>query len=302
MKNKTSNLKASKNTEKWLQKAGVLTQALPFMHRYYNKVVVIKYGGSAMVNETLAAAFAEDLVLLKQCGVHPVIVHGGGWQIGSMLERLGIKSEFVDGLRVTDETTVEIVEMVLSGKINKSIVAAIQTAGGYALGLSGKDCRLIEARKSPRTRIQEQTSIDLGFVGVPTHIDTYLITEVITATDIIPVIAPLGFGAQGETYNINADTAAGALAEALSAERLILLTDVAGVLDDDNNLLTDLSVQKCQELLDNGTLQGGMIPKIETCIKAIQNGVSAAVVIDGRTQHAILMEIFTTQGAGTLIR
>jgi len=288
----------------WLAKAGILSEALPYMRRYAGKSFVIKYGGHAMGEEKLAESFAHDIVLLKQIGINPIVVHGGGPQIGDMLKRLNIASSFVDGLRVTDAATVEVVEMVLSGKINKEIVSAINRAGGRAVGLSGKDGSLITARKlarskrDPDSRIEEV--LDLGFVGEPAHIDPKVL-EVFKTSDIIPVIAPVGAGPAGETYNINADTVAGAIAAATGAARLYLLTDVAGVLDKEGELVTDLTVARVRELIADGTISGGMIPKVETCLAAVEGGVEAAVILDGRIQHVLLLEVFTTSGIGTLI-
>ncbi|NNE83671.1 MAG: acetylglutamate kinase [Alphaproteobacteria bacterium] len=287
-----------------LAKAGVLSEALPFMRRHAGKTFVIKYGGHAMGDENLAASFARDVVLMKQIGINPVVVHGGGPQIGAMLERLKIKSEFVDGLRVTDRETVEIVEMVLSGSINKAIAAAINTAGGRAVGISGKDGNLIQARKVRRTRTESDSNIekilDLGFVGEPTEVDPSLLSD-LAQSDLIPVIAPLGTGSDGETYNINADTAAGAIAGALEAARLLMLTDVAGVLDRDGKLIPDMNVDEARAFIDSGVITGGMIPKVETCMSAVQADVEAAVILDGRTEHAILLEVFTDHGMGTAI-
>jgi acetylglutamate kinase len=282
-----------------------LSAALPYFRRYSGKTIVIKYGGHAMGDDAIAKQFAEDVVLLKQVGMNPVVVHGGGPQIGAMLERLKIKSSFIDGLRVTDRETVEIVEMVLSGSINKELVMWINKAGGLAVGLSGKDADLIRARKLEHQSRQPTDShiekvLDLGFVGEPYAINTKML-DLLEKSDIIPVIAPIGVGIKGETYNINADTVAGAVAAALKAKRFLLLTDVAGVLDKDKQLIAQLSVDKARELIADGTISGGMIPKIETCLEAIKGGVEAAVIIDGRVPHAILLELFA-EGAGTLIR
>ncbi len=287
-----------------LAKTEVLSEALPYMRKHAGKTFVIKYGGHAMGDEALAESFASDAVLLKQVGINPIIVHGGGPQIGRMLERLRIKSSFIDGLRVTDHASVEIVEMVLSGSINKQIVSAINRAGGRAIGLSGKDGGLIEARKLRRTRKDPDSNIenilDLGFVGEPVRVDPRLL-DVFEGSDLIPVIAPIGAGADGETYNINADTVAGAVAAAVAASRLYLLTDVAGVLDRDGALIADLDVAAVRAAIADGTIQGGMIPKCETCVAAVENGVEAAVIVDGRVPHALLVEIFTEHGVGTLI-
>lgn len=289
----------------WLAKADILTEALPYMRQHAGKVIVVKYGGHAMGNASLSEAFARDIVLLKQVGLHPVVVHGGGPQIGSMLKRLAIESEFVDGLRVTDAATVEIVEMVLSGRINKGIVAAITAAGGKAVGLSGKDGGLIAARKLTRVKKDPDSNIervlDLGFVGEPTRVDPQVL-EIFTRSDFIPVIAPIGLGAEGETYNINADTVAGAVAVAAQATRLLLLTDVEGVLDKDGKLIKEMTASDAHDRMADGTLTGGMIPKVETCIQAIEGGVAAAVIVDGRALHATLLEIFTAHGSGTMIR
>ena len=291
-------------TEEQIAKAGVLSQALPFMRRFAGCTFVIKYGGHAMGDETVAQAFARDVVLLKQVGINPIVIHGGGPQIGRLLERLKIKSEFVEGLRVTDRETVEIVEMVLSGSINKAIVSAIGEAGGTAVGLSGKDGNLIVARKVQRTRVETDSNIervlDLGFVGEPERIDPRLL-ETLARSDIIPVIAPIGVGPAGETYNINADTVAGHVAAAIGATRLLLLTDVPGVLDTSEDLIPDMTIAEARAHISGGTITGGMIPKIETCIHAVEHNVDAAVIIDGRTPHALLLEIFTDPGLGTAI-
>ena len=289
----------------WLAKADILTEALPYMRQYAGQTIVIKYGGHAMGDAALSHAFARDVVLLKQVGLNPVIVHGGGPQIGAMLERLKIKSEFIDGLRVTDAATVEIVEMVLSGSINKEIVAAIMGVGGRAVGLSGKDAGLIQATKLIRTKRDADSNIervlDLGFVGQPSKVDPRVLT-VFGDSEVIPVIAPIGLGENGETFNINADTAAGAIAIATGASRLLLLTDVEGVLDKNKALIKEMNVKEARERMTDGTLTGGMIPKVETCIEAIEGGVGAAVIVDGRTLHATLLEIFTAHGSGTMIR
>ena len=289
----------------WLGKAGILTDALPFMRRYAGSTVVVKFGGHAMGDKSLFKTFASDMVLLKQVGTNPLVVHGGGPQIGEMLERMAIKSEFIDGLRVTDEATVDIVEMVLAGSINKSIVAAINEAGGRAVGISGKDANLITAKKLLRTRTDPESNIekvvDLGFVGEPTKIDSTLIDTLILG-GLIPVIAPVGQGDDGETYNINADTAAGAIAGAADAKRMLMLTDVEGVLDNTGQLIPDLTIKEANKLKANGVISGGMIPKIETCIGAVRQGAEAAVILDGRVPHAVLLELFTSQGHGTIIR
>ncbi|MBT5945312.1 MAG: acetylglutamate kinase [Rhodospirillaceae bacterium] len=290
--------------EELLAKAGVLAEALPYMRQFNGRRFVIKYGGHAMGDTALASAFARDIVLLKQVGIEPVIVHGGGPQIGAMLERLKIKSEFIDGLRVTDEATVEIVEMVLSGSINKQIVSAINAAGGRAVGLSGKDGGLMSVRKLRRTRRETDSNIekilDLGFVGEPSRVDPELLNT-LTRSDIIPVIAPIGIGDDGATYNVNADTAAGAIASALEATRLLMLTDVTGVMDKDGELIADMGVDHARQLIADGTISGGMIPKVETCIDAVEKEVEASVIMDGRAAHSLLIEIFTEHGLGTAI-
>ena len=288
----------------WLSTAKVLSEALPYMRRYAGRTIVVKYGGHAMGDERLAALFAADMVLLKQVGIHPVVVHGGGPQIGEMLKKLQIESEFIDGLRVTDKKTVEVVEMVLAGAINKQIVSAIQAAGGQAVGLCGKDGNLIEARKlehRQKTDSNIEKVLDLGYVGEPSRINTEVL-RVFNDTKFIPVIAPVGIGEDGQTYNINADTAAGAIASALNASRLLMLTDVVGVLDKDKKLFDELTLADVDRLIRDGTIQGGMIPKVETCVQAVEGGVDAAVILDGRGEHAVLLELFTEHGAGTLIR
>jgi acetylglutamate kinase len=282
-------------------KAAVLAEALPYMRRYAGRTLVVKYGGHAMGEG--GDSFARDVVLLKQVGIHPIVVHGGGPQIGHMLERLGIESRFVDGLRVTDRATMEVVEMVLAGTINKGLVAAINAEGGCAIGLTGKDGGLITATKAVRTRVEGgvKTNIDLGFVGEPQRIAAGVL-ETFLRSDMIPVIAPIGVGAAGETYNINADTVAGAVAAAVKATRLLLLTDVAGVLDADRNLMPEVMAGAARRMIADGVVNGGMIPKVETCLDAVAGGVEAAVIVDGRVPHAILLELFTEAGPGTLIR
>ena len=297
--------KDTKSPDEWLAQAKVLSEALPYMRRYSGETFVIKYGGHAMGDETLWRLFAGDVVLLKQVGINPMVVHGGGPQIGAMLERLKIKSEFVDGLRVTDKETASIVEMVLSGSINKQIVSAINAAGGFAVGLSGKDANLVGAKKLRRTKRDPDSNIerilDLGLVGEPEEISTRIL-DALRETDMIPVIAPIGAGPGGMTLNINADTVAGAIAAALDARRLLMLTDVVGVLDGKGALIPELSVDEARALIDDGTIQGGMIPKIETCLEAVAGGVAGAVILDGRVPHALLLEMFTEHGAGTLIK
>jgi acetylglutamate kinase len=288
-----------------LAKTETLIEALPYLQRYAGQIFVVKYGGHAMGEPELARDFAEDIVLLKACGINPVVVHGGGPQIGAMLGRLGIKSEFIDGLRVTDAATAQVAEMVLAGSINKELVGWINGAGGRAAGISGKDANLVRAVKATRTTRDPGSNIerevDLGFVGEPVAVDRRLI-DVLIAADIVPVIAPVASGADGTTYNVNADTMAGAIAAAIGAARLFLLTDVAGVLDKAGDLLTDLDPKAIARLVADGTISGGMIPKIETCVAAVGAGVGAAVILDGRVGHAMLLEIFTRAGAGTLVR
>ena len=288
-----------------LAKAETLIEALPYFQRYAGQSFVVKYGGHAMGNSQAAQDFAEDIVLLKAVGINPVVVHGGGPQIGAMLKKLGVESRFVDGLRVTDKATAEVAEMVLSGAINKELVGWIAQAGGRAIGISGKDGGLVTARKVSRVAKDPDSSIelavDLGFVGEPEIVDTAILNTVSQA-GMIPVIAPIGAGADGHTYNINADTMAGAVAAALGAARLFLLTDVAGVLDADGMLLTDLNPKDIARLKEQGTISGGMIPKLETCVAAVEAGCEAAVVLDGRVPHAMLLEFFTSRGAGTLVR
>jgi acetylglutamate kinase len=275
-------------------KAAVLAEALPYLRRYSGQTVLVKYGGHAMGEAGAEDPFARDIVLLKQVGINPIVVHGGGPQIGLMLQRLGIKSSFVDGLRITDRETMEVVEMVLAGTVNKQLVTAINSAGGCAVGLSGKDGGLIRARKLTRN------GADLGFVGEPERIDDTVLAT-FRESDIIPVIAPIGVGAGSETYNINADTVAGAVAAAVKASRFLLLTDVPGVLDAQKQLIAELTAAEARRLIADGTISGGMIPKVETCLDAVEGGVEAAVIVDGRVPHAILLELFT-EGAGTLIR
>ncbi|NBJ11795.1 acetylglutamate kinase [Microvirga arsenatis] len=285
--------------------AEVLVQALPHMQRYDQQVVVIKYGGHAMGDRAAAEDFAEDVVLLEQAGIKPVVVHGGGPQIGRMLEKLGIKSEFKGGLRVTDEATVEVVEMVLAGSINKQIVGWIGAEGGKAVGLSGKDGNMVTARKATRTAVDPDSNIekvvDLGFVGEPEHVNREVLDQVLQA-ELIPVLAPIATGKDGQTYNVNADTFAGAIAGALTAKRLLLLTDVPGVLDKNKTLIPEMTIEDCRRLIADGTITDGMIPKIETCIYALEKGVEAVVILDGKVPHAVLLELFTDHGAGTLIR
>jgi acetylglutamate kinase len=288
---------------RWRATARVLVEALPFILQYDNKIIVVKYGGHAMEGG-VPKEFAEDIVLMKQTGINPVVVHGGGPQIGAMLKKLNIASSFIDGLRVTDAAAMEVVEMVLSGTINKQIVAGINAAGGRAVGVSGKDGNMVVARKLERIKTDpktgERTSIDLGFVGEPERVDAEVLRMILNS-DLIPVVAPIAAGPKAETYNINADTVAGAVAGAIAAERLILLTDVEGVLDREGKLISRLTVTEARALIADGTISGGMIPKIETAIDAVEQGVHAAVILDGRIPHVLLLELFTEHGAGTLI-
>ncbi len=287
-----------------LAQAQILSEALPYMRRFSGKTVVIKFGGHAMGDPELAERFSRDIVLLRQVGLNPIVVHGGGPQIGAMLEKLQIRSEFIDGLRVTDQATVDVVEMVLAGSINKQIVAGISAAGGYAVGISGKDGNLIQAERLKRTQRDPDSNIerilDLGLVGDPKRVNPHVL-EAFNEGKITPVIAPIGLGPDGETLNINADTAAGAIARAVGAARLYMLTDVAGVLGQDGELIPEMTMADARALIDDGTVQGGMIPKIETCIEVVNNGVDAATIIDGRVPHAILIELFTKGGVGTQI-
>jgi acetylglutamate kinase len=291
-------------TETAEAQARLLSAALPYMQRYENKTVVVKYGGHAMGDNTLGRAFARDIALLKQSGVNPIVVHGGGPQIAAMLAKMGIESRFEGGLRVTDEKTVEIVEMVLAGSINKEIVALINAEGEWAIGLCGKDGNMVFAEKAHKTVIDPDSNIervlDLGFVGEPVEVDRTLL-DLLARSEMIPVLAPVAPGRDGHTYNINADTFAGAIAGALKATRLLFLTDVPGVLDRDKKLIDELSVSEAKALIRDGTISGGMIPKVETCIQAIERGVEGVVILNGKQAHAVLLELFTKHGAGTLI-
>ncbi len=285
--------------------ADLLVQALPFLRRYAGITVVVKYGGHAMGNEALAAQFGRDIALLKQVGVNPVVVHGGGPQINAMLQRLAIPSSFVDGLRVTDASMVEVVEMVLAGTVNKHVAGLINQAGALAVGICGKDGGLIRARKLTRTVRDPDSHIeralDLGFVGEPESVDVRVI-HALTGAGLIPVIAPVAMGADGQTYNINADSVAGAIAGALGAQRLLMLTDVAGVLGADRQLIPDMTIAQVEANIASGVISGGMIPKVENCVDAVRKGVRGAVILDGRMGHACLLELFTDGGIGTLIR
>ena len=290
-------------TESEMQ-ASLLAKALPFMQRYENKTIVVKYGGHAMGNVELGKAFAADIALLKQSGINPIVVHGGGPQIGAMLAKMGIESKFEGGLRVTDQRTVEIVEMVLAGSINKEIVALINAAGEWAIGLCGKDGNMVFAEKAKKTVVDPDSNIervlDLGFVGEVVEVDRTLL-DLLAKSEMIPVLAPVAPGRDGQTYNINADTFAGAIAGALHATRLLFLTDVPGVLNKKGELIKELSVAQALELIKDGTISGGMIPKVETCIEAIKGGVQGVVILNGKTAHAVLLELFTEHGAGTLL-
>ena len=289
----------------WLKKADLLTETLPFMKRYANKVIVVKFGGNAMGKKEYVSSFAEDIVLLQQVGMLPIVVHGGGPQIGEMLSKLKIKTEFIDGLRVTDSETIDVVEMVLSGVTNKAIVTAISNAGAKAVGISGKDGNLITAKRlmkiDENSDSNVERAIDLGFVGVPKKIDTQVIKALINEK-MIPVIAPVGMGEDGLTYNINADTATGAISAAMKASRMIMLTDVSGVIDEKGKLIPELTINEALDLIKNKVVVGGMIPKLRTCIDAVEGGAEASVIMDGRMPHSLLLELFTEHGVGTIIR
>ncbi|MBU1334801.1 MAG: acetylglutamate kinase [Alphaproteobacteria bacterium] len=292
------------SNDRFSHDAGILAQALPYMQRYEGKTVVVKYGGHAMGDLKLGQAFARDIALLKQSKVNPIVVHGGGPQIALMLKNLGIESKFEGGLRVTDARTMEIVEMVLAGSINKEIVALINAEGEWAIGLCGKDGNMVFAKKAVKM-VKDPTSniekvLDLGFVGEPVEVDRTLL-DLLARSEMIPVIAPVAPGRDGNTYNINADTFAGAIAGSLGAKRLLFLTDVPGVLDRDGKLIPELSVREAKELIADGTISGGMIPKVETCLEALENGVEGVVILNGKMPHVVLVELFTEFGAGTLI-
>ena len=290
---------SKKKTKNLIDQASILAKALPFMQRYSGKNITIKFGGAVMGDLNLSTSFAKDIVLLKQVGINPVVVHGGGPKIKKMLDKLNVKSNFINGLRVTDKETMNIVEMVLSGSINKEIVMEINKEGGRAIGLSGKDALLAETKKIKINKSVNKVN-DLGFVGEPKKINEDLLIWFLKS-HFIPVISPIGFDKNHDTFNINADTMSGHVASSISSERLILLTDVDGVLDKKGNLLTEISLNQIRKLIKNGTVSGGMIPKIETCINAVTNGVKAAVILNGNLPHAILLEIFTESGVGTLI-
>jgi acetylglutamate kinase len=288
-----------------LAKAETLTEALPYMQQYAGKTFVVKYGGHAMGDPEAARDFAEDVVLMKMVGINVVVVHGGGPQIGAMLKKLGVESQFVNGLRVTDKETAQIAEMVLAGSINKEIVGWISGAGGRAVGISGKDaglvlCEKVGSKREPDPNSGIERHVDLGFVGDPVKVDRRIL-DTLSSDGIIPVVAPVGIGADGHTYNVNADTMAGAIAAELKATRFFLLTDVPGVLTKDKDLLTDLDPARIEALVEDGTISGGMIPKVETCVRAVEAGTEAAVILDGRIPHVMLLEIFTKSGAGTLV-
>ena len=289
----------------WLKKADLLTETLPFMKRYANKVIVVKFGGNAMGEKEYVSSFAEDIVLLQQVGMLPIVVHGGGPQIGEMLSKLKIRTEFIDGLRVTDSATIDVVEMVLSGVTNKSIVTAISNAGAKAVGISGKDGNLITAKRlmkmDKNSDSNVERAIDLGFVGVPEKIDPQVIKALINEK-MIPVIAPVGMGEDGLTYNINADTAAGAISASMKASRMIMLTDVSGVLDKNRKLIPELTINEALTLIKDKVVVGGMIPKLRTCIDAVEGGAEASVIMDGTIPHSLLLELFTEHGVGTIIR
>jgi acetylglutamate kinase len=288
-----------------VDQARILVEALPHMQQYDEEIVVVKYGGHAMGDEASARSFARDIVLMEQTAINPVVVHGGGPQIGDMLKRLGIKSEFAAGLRITDATTIEVVEMVLAGSINKQIVGYINAAGGKAVGLTGKDGNMVTARKVTRTVVDPDSNIekviDLGFVGEPDKVDVTVLSQIL-GRELIPVLAPVATSGDGGTYNVNADTFAGAIAGALKAKRLLLLTDVPGVLDKNKQLIKELTIDDARRLIADGTISGGMIPKVETCIYALEAGVEAVVILDGKVEHAVLIELLTDAGAGTLMR
>lgn len=284
--------------------AQVLTEALPYIQRFTGKTIVVKFGGNAMVDPALHESFARDIVLMKLVGMNPVVVHGGGPQIGALLEKLGIKTEFIDGMRVTDGQTMDVVEMVLGGSVNKEIVASLNRNGGKAIGVTGKDGQLIRARKLHASRVTPEMSvpeiIDIGHVGEVEQIDTQVL-DVILGSDFIPVIAPIGVGSDGSTYNINADLVAGKLAEVMQAEKLMLLTNVAGLMDKEENILTGLTTSQVDSLIADGTISGGMLPKIRCALEAVKGGVTSAHIVDGRVPHAVLLETFTDEGMGTLI-
>lgn len=293
------------NTKRATEIAEVLTEALPYIRRFADKTIVVKYGGNAMVDDALEQSFARDIVLMKQIGMNPVVVHGGGPQIGKLLAQIGKESQFIDGMRVTDKETMDVVEMVLGGQVNKAIVGMIQKAGGRCVGLTGKDAGLIKAKKMKLKKqtpdmLDEPEIIDLGHVGEVVQVDTHIL-ELMIKSDIIPVIAPVGYDDDGHSYNINADFVAGAVASALKAEKLMLLTNIAGLQDKQGNLLTGLTQSMVEKLVEDGTIYGGMLPKIHCALDSVSSGVQSAHIIDGRVLHAVLLEVFTDEGVGTLI-
>ncbi len=290
------------NTKDWFEQASILSKALPYMQKYNGKNITVKFGGAAMGEKELLSSFAKNIVLLKQVGINPVVVHGGGPRIKKMLDRLNVKSSFINGLRITDKETMSIVEMVLSGSINKELVMEINKEGGRAIGLSGKDALLVETKKiiSKVKKSNTKSKTDLGFVGVPNKVNDEFLNWCLES-DFIPVISPIGFGQNFETFNINADTMSGSISSSILSERLIMLTDVNGVLDKKGNLLTQISIKEAKKLIKNGTISNGMIPKVETCIEAVKNGVKAAVILNGKLPNSILLEMFTEHGVGTLI-
>nr|WP_294914467.1 acetylglutamate kinase [uncultured Neokomagataea sp.] len=293
------------NTDEAQLQASILASALPYLRRYAGDTIVVKYGGHAMGHGELANAFGYDIALLKLVGINPIVVHGGGPQISAMLDRLHLKSTFVDGLRVTDQAMIDVIEMVLAGTVNKQVAELINRAGALAVGISGKDGGLLQARRIQRTKRDPETGedkpLDIGFVGEPENIDPRVLYALL-GSGLIPVVAPVGAGKDGETYNINADTAAGAIAGAVNASRLLMLTDVPGVLDKDGNLIEELTAEDVARLIADGTISGGMIPKVETCLQAVRAGAKAAVILDGRVPHTCLLELFTRAGPGTLIK
>ncbi len=284
--------------------ARILSEALPFLQRYDDQIIVVKFGGHAMVDPKLAQQFARDMVMLKVCGLNPIVVHGGGPQINKMLDKLAVKAEFREGLRVTDTETMEIVEMVLAGSINKSIVASIQQAGGRAVGISGKDGNLLVAERYTKQKKNaatgEMETIDFGQVGEPARVNAEILFSIMK-NDAIPVVAPVGIGWEGDTYNVNADTAAGAIATATNAKRLLLLTDVAGVLNKNKQLISELKIGDVPAMVEDGTISGGMIPKIESAVSVVESGVEGVIILDGRVPHSVLLELLTPHGVGTRI-
>ncbi|GAB6853729.1 acetylglutamate kinase [Asaia astilbis] len=305
MKNDIPELTLPDMNDEGQQQAALLASALPFLRRYAGDTIVVKYGGNAMSKDHLSSAFGRDIALLKLVGINPIVVHGGGPQISAMLKRLEIESRFIDGLRVTDQAAIDVIEMVLSGSVNKQVADLINRAGALAVGISGKDGSLLQARKllhrTRDARSGHEEVQDLGFVGEPVKVDPRVLYSLL-GSGLIPVIAPVGVGEQGETYNINADTAAGAIAGSVNASRLLMLTDVAGVLDENGKLISELTAEEAQRRIADGSISGGMIPKVETCLAAVKAGASAAVILDGRVPHACLLELFTHKGSGTLIR